>query len=407
MMLRRVATGACLATAILLAGCGTPYHKQVRNEANERFELVRAQMAFDQAEQSFATGQFDKAMNSINVAIARYPERAEYHVLKGRIFLETARLELAMRSLEEAMEIDEENAEAHYYAGIVHQRWSDHESAATAYRQAFDIDSENVQYLLATAEAMIAAGQYEDARHLVLPKMAHFEHNVALRQLLAQIALLQDKPAEAAKLFAEARLLDPEDTMLLEELARAQFAAKQYDEAHYSVKQLQDIVTDERPDLMHLEARCLTMMHRTSDARSVYLRLSQIRPTDVSIWIELGNVAYEVGDYRRVAICAERAIALAPQRFEGYILKGLFEQHSGNDQAAIRLFRKAADLAPNEAWPHMLLGVLLEDQGRPDEALLAYGAALRAEPENTNAQRLFSRLDGAAVASEPGDGQQP
>jgi tetratricopeptide (TPR) repeat protein len=389
---------------VLAAGCTGPTKTgiEAREQATERMEFVHAQMAYDQAKQSFSTGQLDKALKLADSAIARLDNQAPYHVLRGRILLEQHALEESIRSFDRALELDPTIAEAEYFRGIVFERWSNHPQASEAYLAAWTLDDTNVQYLLASAEMLVTQGRYEDARNLVAPKLAYFEHNAALRQLLGQIAMLQGRPEDAATLLGEARLLNPEDNMLLEELARAQFASGQFAQAHYSVTQLQKLQGGERADLMHLEARCLVMLDRPSDARNIYLRLSQLIPADETVWIELGNVAFEVGDFRRLAVCSNQIIALAPSRFEGYLLRGLFEKHSDDNARAIEAFRKAAELAPADvAWPHLLLGMSLEEHGKSDEAIAAYGAAVRAEPDNDEAIRRLQQMSSRAIASEP------
>lgn len=410
----------------LASGCTGPTKtgQEARAQATNRMEFVHAQMAYDQARQSFGTGQLDKALKMADTAIARADEESPYHILRGRIQLEQHNLEDALRSFDRAIELETQSietapsadtplptgpnstlAEGHYFRGIVFERWSNPTEASAAYLKAWELNSTEVQYLLAAAEMLITMQRFDEARMMVEAKLSYFEHNAALRQLLGQIALLQGDPTKAARLLGEARLLNPEDNMLLEELARAQFAAGQYVQSHYSVTQLQKLIGEERTDLMHLEARCLVMLDRVSDARNIYLRLSQLTPADAAVWIELGNVAFEVGDFRRVASCSTHIMALAPSRFEGYLLRGLFEQHSGNHPEAVRLFQRATELAPEIAWPHVLLGIALEASGQRDRAMLAYGAAIRAEPGNAEALRRLERMDGGAVAAQVSDTQ--
>ena len=77
-------------------------------------------------------------------------------------------------------------------------------------------------------------------------------------------------------------------------------------------------------------------MERNAEARNIYLRLSQLRPNDVDIWIEFGTIAWELGDFRRVAECSSRITALGPDRFEGYMLRAINERHKGNMPEAIQ-----------------------------------------------------------------------
>lgn len=394
-----------VALCFMLVGCGAPNSRKVREEANERVLFVKAQLHFDQANQAFATGQLEKALKEIDVAIFMYEQSANYHVLRGRVFLETHRLEQAMGALDRAKEIDPKHAAAYYFTGIVCQRWSQNENAAEAYLRAWELRTENAQYLLAAAEAMVSLRRYEEAKRLIESRLAYFEHNAAMRQLLAQIALLQGHPRRAAEMFNEARLLNPDDLLLMEELARAEFAAGMYAQCLHTVKQIQARVAEKRTNLLMLEARCLTMVDRTTDARNVYLELTRLAPTNVDVWIELGNLTYSIGDQTRVAQAATQVIALAPERFEGYMLRGLFERHRGRADEAIAMFEKSSSLAGTIAFPHLLLGMMLEQRNDLNGAMLAYGRALRAEPDNIDAQSMLTRLSERAsvIASEPTD----
>lgn len=405
----RTLLAATLATsALILSGCGTPNSQKVREDANERVMFVKAQLHFDQANQAFSTGQLEKALREVETAIAMYDKHAPYYVLLGRVYLETHRLEMAMKSFETAESISPELPDAHYFAGIVNQRWSRYDEAADCYLRAYELKQENPQYLLAAAEAFITIKRYDEAERLVSAKLSYFEHNAAMRQLLAQLALLQGDADRAAALFREARTLNPEDILLFEELARAEFSAGQFAQCLHSVRQIMSRLGEKRPDLLHLEARCLTMMDQTTEARNVYLELTRVTPTNADVWIELGNLAYAIGDFTRVAQAGVQAIAIAPERFEGYLLKGLFERHRGRTDDALVLLKQAATLAPNSAMPHLVLGAALAQSGDLDGAIAAYGRAVRIDPANSRAQAMLEQATRQAtvIASEPVDGSR-
>jgi tetratricopeptide (TPR) repeat protein len=382
------------ALGAVAAGCGGPTKAgiEARKVARARLDKVNAELSYDQAVQAFESGKFEKATRDLNTAIALHPEWPPYRLLQGRIHLETHRLEKAIESFSEALQLKSDYADAHYYSGIVYQRWSDDARAYEHYMAAYEMDPSSVGYLLAAAESTVALGQFNAAKRLVESNLEYFEHNSAMHHLLAQIAMLQDDPAAAARRYAEARRLDPENTGLLEELAYAQYAARQYADCHGSVKDLQEIFGEERPDLLMLEARCLTFMDQAPDARSLYLELTRLRPTDPDVWIELGSVAWDLGDYHRMALCGARVTALAPDRYEGYMLKGINERHHGNLREAAMYLREAADRSHESALPHLILGRILEQVGEARGALEAYTEALRVDPDSTDAQVLFSEL---------------
>jgi tetratricopeptide (TPR) repeat protein len=394
-----------LLAGTILAGCGTPTKAgiEARKTARTRIDRVNAELAFEQAEQAFEAGQFEKAAKEVRTAIHMHPEWAPYRLLEGRIHMETHRLEKALESYTAALQLKPDYADAHYYSGIIYQRWSDDAKAYEAYMAAFEMDPASVQYLLAGAESMVALGQYNAARQLVESKLTYFEHNSALRHLLGQIAMLQDDPETAADLLTDARRLNPEEEAILEELVQAQYAAGRFGDCYLSVGELQLLNGEKRWDLVLLEARCLALMDRLVESRNLYLELSKQRSTDADVWVELGAVAWDLGDFHRMALSGARVTALAPDRFEGYLLKGINERHHGNLQEAAMLLRLAAEHGEGSALPHLVLGRVLEETGDNEAALDAYAEAVRVQPDSVEAQALFGALSGQLIAAEETD----
>lgn len=384
-----------LAPLTAFAGCGGPTKAglEARSDARERLAMVNAQVSYDQAERAFEVGQFDRALREVENALQRYPEESEYHLLHGRILLELHRLERAYKAFELAIEKDEESAEAHYFTGIVFQRWSDNDRAYEHYTTASELDESNAQYLLAAAESLIALRRYEDARELVEPQLAYFEHNTALHHLLAQIAMLQDDAERAAELFTKAQRLNPDDPMLLEELAWAQYAAGRYGHCHDTLQQLLpmgELDGSQRTDLLHLKARCLVFLDRHREARPIYMELTSTVPSDPEVWIELGALSWELKDMRRVASSASRIIALSPERFEGYLLRGVYAKERGELRDARRFFTQAAQCEDTESIAYLLLGQVLEQEGNTEAAERVFERAVELFPDSAEAKSLLA-----------------
>lgn len=391
---RFVCVFALLLVTLTLVACSGPTKKglEAREQAHGRMNLMNAQVNYDQAQRAFEVGQLQKAAQEINKAITRRDDQPQFYILRGRIQLEQHRLESAIESINAALEHDPESAEAHYFAGIIYQRWSDNQQAYEHYLNAFEYDSSNVQYLLAAAESMIDMDDVNAAEELVIQHMSYFENNAAMRHLLAQIALLRDDPEAAVSHMREARMLNPEDDFLLEELAWTEYAAGEYARSYDTIRELLSRLDEPRLQLRLLEARCLTHLDRKREARSLYLELTRRHPSEANVWIELGALAWQIRDFQRVGIAGSRVVALTPDRYEGYLLQSLHAREQGEAERAAALVHEAADRAHDTALPHLMLGRTLEEAGEHEEALAAYGEALRIEPENDQANRFFANL---------------
>lgn len=378
-----------------LTGCKGPdsQHTIMREEARDAMDSMNAQIAYNQAKQSFEVGRFDRALKVINPIVERFPENAQYRTMQGRILYESGKLDLANRSFAVAIESDPEYAEAYYFKGIVEQRLADDFSAHESYNKAFELDPTNVQYLMAAAESKIAIGALDDAMEFVKSNESVFAGSAGVEQLKGQIALLKGDPQTGAIYYERALRLNPDDVSLAQELAWAQFDANQYGNCLDTLRRMKADFGTPGNDMQHLEARCLAGMGQTSDARNLYIELTRQDPNNTDLWVEFGLVAWEMGDYHRVLQCSSRVKSLDMRRYEGPLLQGVAARHHGRFNEAILQLQSAAKLAQDYALPYILLGNTFEVDGQTEQAREAYREALNIEPDNNEARILLARLD--------------
>src|SRR5690606_30123468 len=243
------------------------------------------------------------------------------HVLRGRILMEMGNMEGGIGSLRTAESLDPQNIDAQYFLGVAHERIGDSAEAAQRYARASELDPSRAMYAIAAAEMMIDQDQVDEAESFLVSRKQDFEYSAGVRQTLGHIALLRGDGETAVGLFTEARFMAPEDPSVMEDLARAEVATGRYAEAEYNLSQL--LKKEEfasRPDLLHMRARCLVELDRPVEARDVLVKItdSEQGAKDVEAWIQLGHVSYVIKDQARLRSSASRAIALAPNRPEGY-----------------------------------------------------------------------------------------
>ncbi|MFO0828121.1 MAG: tetratricopeptide repeat protein [Phycisphaerales bacterium] len=347
--------------ALALTACGGPTKAglEARKAARDRIGKTSSLIVYDQARQSFESGQFDRALVQINEAIIRTPEEPKYWVLRGRILLEQGHLEESLKDFQKAIAIKPECAEAYYFQGIVHERWSRDEDAIAAYRKASELDQSKVSYLLACAEMLIATKQFDEAEAMLEPRLEYFENNAPMHELLAKLAMLKNDPKTAVAHYNRALLIDPSLPMVMDNLVRAQFAAGQWQDCLVNVRRAQREGEGGRtPERMHIEGRCLAMIGRTADARNVFAELTRETPEDAQAWIDLAGVSWQLGEIPRVRTAAASVLRVAPERYEGYVFEGLIAEQEGDAAAAANWFRKAAELGGANADANLLLSSL-------------------------------------------------
>jgi tetratricopeptide (TPR) repeat protein len=272
------------------------------------------------------------------------------------------------------------------------ERWQRYDAALAAYEQAYTLRPDDVSGLLAAAEMLVKLDRIDEAAARLEEKATYFENNTALRVELGHLHALRRQYAAAVRRFREASLLSPEDRTITEYLALSLAADGRHGDAVEHLLRLleEEKKAGDRDDLRLVLGDCYMAIRKPVDARTQFVQIVDRHPTQVNAWIKLGQAALVVGDVNRLNQAAERAVALAPQRPEGHLLRGMARQQAGDHDAAIEAFDAAARLSPESAEPLLLKGISFERAGDHRAAVDAYQQALRVAPADARAQRLLA-----------------
>ena len=383
-----LATLAAGLSATLLAGCAGSgsYTKGTATEHMSKMDVMKSATEYDMAKQSYFAGDLHKALDRIDRSIAINSQVAKSHILRGRIQLEMSELDGALDSLHTGEALAPENTDAQYYLGLVYERLASYDEALTHYQAAAELDPEEAQYVVAAAEMFIDAGRVDEAEEYILSRRERFDHNAGVRQTLGHIAMMQGDHSRALTMFSEARLLAPEDTDILEDLAQTQMSLGRYADAAGSLSKLlkDEEIAARRRDLRHMYGRCLIETTRYTEAREVYLGLTEDDEggADVDAWIGLGNVAAVMKDPYRLRSAARRVSNLAPEREEGYLLYAIYHRRRAELADALHYLELGSRNVTDPHAIYTLAGVVLTEMGRDEDAQRVLAAAHDADPDN-------------------------
>lgn len=382
-----IAVGAL--AAVVLGGCAPrATGVEARRQADERFRRTTSLVSFDQARQAFESGDLDKARREVEAAIARSDGEARYWCLLGRIEIEAARLERAVTALEKSVERDPAFAEPHYYLGIVEQRWGAGAKAIEHYLKAAELDSARVSYVLAAAELMVAERRLDEARELLLPKLAYFEHNAAMHELIGDICALKGDDKSAVASYERSVVIDASAPLIAEKLLAALGRAGEWQRCLAYARQQREAAAAQSnghaavvpADILRHEGRALSMLGRHAEARAVFADYTRSYPESLEAWRDFAAESVALGDYARAQGAAERLIALDQNAAVGYALRGLVSERTDKIDEAIRWYRLAVERDPRDADAHAALGLALRRTGARDEGTAALKRALEIDP---------------------------
>ncbi|MCX5661749.1 MAG: tetratricopeptide repeat protein [Planctomycetota bacterium] len=366
-------------------------HQQNVNVANERWLKMRSALMLGMAQQQFDTGDLDQCERSLNEAFSQDPKNARTILLIGRLALERGQLERASQRFTESIALDAKLSQPHYYQGIVLQRWQRFDQALDQYRQAYDLEHDNAAFLLAVTEMLVAGDKVDEAIKELEERITYFDQNAAIRGALAELHTMKKDYPGAINFYQQALVLKPDDASMLESLAGVQTLAGKNNDA---IRTLERVCSDkaraDRRDLQHRLAAAYFKGGRLAEAKERYVKLTQSDAGDAQAWMRLGEVAWALKDTSGTMLAANRAVALAPTNQEGYLLIGMVWQQRNRVDEAIKMFDKAAEVAPQSADPVVLRGIALERAGRKSAAAEAYAEALKRKPGDTKIEGLLA-----------------
>ncbi|MBX3357630.1 MAG: tetratricopeptide repeat protein [Phycisphaeraceae bacterium] len=389
----RLAAALVASAAAALTGCQGhgKYTSEFLDQANDKVALMKGGTEWNAAYQAFLAGELDKALKSVDSSIAITDKMAKSHTLRGRILIEKGDLDAARRSLLTAEKLDPKADDVQYYIGIIHERFGEADVALQRYEKAMELSPSNAQYLIAAAEMLIQLDRLDDASTMLSSHSSEFQYNAALRQSQGHIAMLRNQTETAVRLFSEARLLAPDNVSILEDLSRAQFAAGAYADAEYNFSKLiEGSAKTPRRDLEHLRAMCLMKLDRLVDARTLLLALTQDKQgeNDAQTWIDLANVCRVLKDYPRLKIASGRVIVLAPNRYEGYMLRAVYLRRTGDNPGALASLRQAQQRTTKDASPYLLAALIEQDMGQNDAAMASLEKARKIDPSSETIDQM-------------------
>lgn len=382
---------------VMVGGCEalTPKsgHKKAMSGAEGRWNTMRSSSMLKLAQQQFDTGDLEQSEKTLVEAMSVDASSPALHVLSGRIAVERGQLERARDRFQFALDLDPKQVSALYYQGVVYQRWQQYDKAYAVYQQAYDLQADNISFLLAMSEMLVSMNKRNEAITLLETKVIYFDQNASIRSALGQLYYMNQDFTNAVKYLKQASYLSPDNKMMLENLASAFVAAESYTDAIVLLEQLsKDPENQGRPGLKRLLATAYERDNQLEEAARVYIQLTRSDRRDVEAWYKLASISLVRDDTAGALTAAQRVMALDGSRSEGFLIAAVVMQRRGQLDQAIRLFDRAAALAPTSAEPVLLQGIALERAGNKTAAASAYAEALRRSPDDARAKNLLNRL---------------
>lgn len=313
---------------------------------------------------------------------------------KGLAAHRDGRLEDAERLYKAILEAEPRHAEANHNLGVLLVSMGRANDALPMLKKAVDTNPSIDQCWLTYIEALIDAGQFDQARQ-TLKKARRgpisSERLEALGQRLRRLAKHSTKKAKSNvslsnkrprpadknignKLVSHQPLVDTPTTESQNDLFRS------YRLGNFSkAEKLAISLTKEFPDHpvgWKVLAAILARKGSLSDAVNAGRTAAELLPDDAEIRHNQGVTLGEMGELCEGELCLREAIAINPEYAEAHFGLGVIEEQLGKLQQAQHSFRQAIKYKPDYPDAHNNLGVLLQKLGNLKEAGACFTSAL-------------------------------
>ena len=149
--------------------------------------------------------------------------------------------------------------------------------------------------------------------------------------------------------------------------------------------------------LDHIWGYCALSMYK--DAVSECKKLIDIDPNDPDSFIQLGFHYEENGEIEKAIECYKFMMERFPNYSCSYVNLGyIFETHKKCNDMAIICYEKASELNPKDEWALNNIAVILQKEGRWEEALYYYEKASKVSKENEGGLAYYQIVHNLAWA---------
>ena len=195
----------------------------------------------------------------------------------------------------------------------------------------------------------------------------------------ARAFLRAGRPADAIAPLRQAAALQPGNATILHDLGLACLEAGRPAEAAPALRQATD-VNPRYTDAYFRLGIALEGMGDAAGAVAAYDRATALRPGHTEAWFRAGALVFTLGHREEAIGCFRRAAATGPKTSFGRLGAARALLAGNRDAEAETALRRMLALEPGNAMAQDLLGNVLADAGRFEEARGCFTRAVQASP---------------------------
>ncbi|NEO30711.1 MAG: tetratricopeptide repeat protein [Symploca sp. SIO3C6] len=330
----------------------------------------------DKSVEQFQVQDYQGALDSLNLAVERYPNDYRGWYLIGSFRNQFYQYEEAISFYDQALKLKPDYHDAWYKRGIVLSKSGRLEEAISSYDQALKLKPDFYFAWNNRGVVLNELGRFEEAisSYDQALKFKPDYHDAWSNRgvVLSKSGRLE----EAMSSYDQALILKPDNHnawnnlgIVLSDLGRLEEAMSSYDQAL--------ILKPDYHNAWHNLGNMLSNLGRLEEAISSYNQALKFKSDYFESWHQRGIVLSDLGRLEEAISSYNQALKFKPDYFEVWYNRTLSLNKLGRIEESISSYDQALKLRPDYYVAWMNRGIVLDKLGRLEEAISSYDQALK------------------------------
>jgi putative PEP-CTERM system TPR-repeat lipoprotein len=347
-------------------------------------ELAADQATFVEAEAMLASLDYDggrrqEAHARLDKLLARAPKDARALVIKARWLMNEKKLDEALDRAKAAVAADPQSAAAYFALGTAHDLRREVPDAVTAYNEVLRLNPRAVAAQVELSRLNLASGNRDAALHYAEEAKQTQPGNVSARLVLARSLLEQGELGRAETEIAELQRGLPNSAAVHTLIGNLQLRRKNYAAAKVSFERVLALAPGDLEAINGMLALDIQAKQFDAAVRRVDAELTK-QPDRVELLALASGVYNQAGQSDRAEQALRRAVKNDPLFSSGYVLLAQLYLQQQRLDAARTEFEEIAKRDSKAVGPRTMVGVILEAQGKREDARRWYEATIAEIP---------------------------
>jgi len=332
-----------------------------------------------------SAGKPERALELLDQAIARNPERGESYFPKGLILLNQKRVVEAEQAVKKGLQYTPDSPVGYYYLGRISIEAGNLEQALSSFDRAITVNpSFEPAYL---AQASVHESRQEKDKAIAVLKKYLAQVNPRNREVRQHLVQLYIATKDYAGGLAELEAMLKENPSDLDAQLRMALIHGEQKEFPKAIDQLTEILKA-KPAELKVRDYLGYLYEESKDipkALETYRYNLHLDPRFVDSHIHLGVLLYRLKQFPEAVTHLDEAVRLMPKQPEPHIVLGLAHLQSEEFEKASQAFLEGIRHNPKNADLHFNLGTAYDKLNRFDDVERAMETALSIDPHHADA----------------------